>query len=156
MKTQILTGPEQGQALEVTISGRIDENFESSTIVKISCKNIILNLEGISFINSCGVRELVFLFNKLKTKTLILRKVPKIIVDQINMIEGLTGPNIKVENFYAPYLVPSTGKQNDILLTPSEIINGLAPIKVDPISEEELQFDDIDDIYFRFLTEETA
>lgn len=137
--------------VDAVIVGRIDENFDYSVMIETSEPLIGIDLEGVSLINSCGVRELVFLFSKLAERTVILRRIPKIIVDQINMIEGLTGKNIRIESFFAPYIDPISSRQSDILLTPAEVKQGKAPNKIDPITKAELQFDDVEEIYFRFL-----
>lgn len=84
LETQILDNK-----VEVKFSGQIDEDATFEKIHNIKQEVYIFDLEGVSLINSCGVREWINFLEKLpEDADITYKNVPQIVVEQINMVQG--------------------------------------------------------------------
>jgi thiol-disulfide isomerase/thioredoxin len=149
-----LTLKKESSGTIVNISGMIDEDFKYEELVKITDTTITFNFDGVTTINSCGIREWVGLLNKLPTTTSICyENCPQVIIEQLSMVKGFIRDNIKVKSFYAPYFCESCDKESQHLLLLSEVQNLKAPQKNCPYcNTANIEFDNIEQQYFRFIT----
>src|SRR5512135_2248555 len=101
-----------GGVLTVSFSGDVDEDAVFSNLSLDGAKQVVLDLEGISAINSCGIREWIKWVKAAPADTkFVYRKCPKIIVDQINMVAGFLPDGSSVESFFVPYFNENSGKE---------------------------------------------
>lgn len=136
-------------------SGQIDEdaNFDSANIA--SATEIEIDLENVSAINSCGIREWIkWIKSANQANTIVYKNCPKVIVDQINMVAGFLPDNGRVESFYVPYYSEETDEEKMILFKSGVEYNGgeiNPPAEVKDSSGEEMEMDIIEAKYFKFL-----
>lgn len=145
-----------GEWLRVALRGEIDENADFSELRIVLRGNVELSLEGITRINSCGVREWVNFVRDLPGVTeLTFTHCSPAIVTQLNMIYNFRGA-AKVRSFYAPYVCDACGHEDEKLLdVQNQFPSG--PGKVPEYACEQcgaaMEFDDLPERYLSFLNE---
>lgn len=137
--------------VEVVMQGQINEDSNFDSLKGLSSKRMILNLKGISHINSCGIREWIeFQKEYFHAEEVIYQECPQVIVEQMNIVSGFVHKKGIIESFYAPYYSEVIDKEFKLLLKPSDVVDGKAPVRIDEEGGE-LEFDDIEAQYFNFL-----
>src|SRR5437868_10514204 len=92
-------------ATGVELKGAIDEAAQLVPLVAHARSGrLVLDLAGITFINSIGVREWVHMQREAAAKgvRIELRRVAEVIIHQLNIVPAARGVSI-VSSFYAPY-----------------------------------------------------
>jgi hypothetical protein len=143
-----------GSSLTLSIEGSINEDLQIDKLNELSGTEIRIDMDKVKMINSCGIREWIRMIEKFGTSVSIeYQNVPQIVIQQMNMIAGFLSKNAKVLTFYAPYFIEDLDQEKQILLNASDIQNGKAPKKTTVVdgTEYELDFDAIEEQYFRFL-----
>ena len=131
--------------------GAINEDFTFSNLLGENSKKYIFNLEKVSLLNSCGIREWIKFINQLpKDAKLEYHNCPTVVVLQMNMVKGFLTQNSKVVSFYAPYFDEEADEEVKILLNSDQIQDGKAPVMKNDAGEE-LEFDGIEATFFKFL-----
>jgi hypothetical protein len=142
---------EDSDKTEAFLTGEISEDSDFTILKNINSNLLILNLEGIKLINSCGIRDWVdFQYVLASNVKLVYRLCPQIIVEQMNMVSGFMKKGAMLESFYTPYYDELADEDVKVLLTPAMVINGKAP-EMKNSSGEILEFDEIEQQYFHFL-----
>jgi hypothetical protein len=140
-----------GEDTRITLSGHINEDSDLGEMLNLQGEELILDLKEINLINSCGIRDWIeFQKSNFNFDVVVYKNCPQVIIEQMNIVAGFIHPQGKIESFYAPYYSESNDEEIKVLLTPSEVVDGKAPIKKTD-SGEELEFDDIEAQYFNFL-----
>jgi hypothetical protein len=94
----------EGEWLRVELRGEIDENADFSELRSTLRGNVELRLEGITRINSCGVREWVNFVRGLEgVRALWFSRCSPPVVLQLNTIYNFRG-RARVSSFMAPYV----------------------------------------------------
>jgi hypothetical protein len=144
-----------GARLVVKISGGVDEDANFQPIDTGAFKSVVLDLEGVTAINSVGIREWIKWVKAIPTTIqLSVSRCPKIIVDQINMVAGFLPPATIIESFFVPYFAESSGTEKMLLFEKDkEFKDGEIhpPADVKDDSGEEMEMDVIEAKYFKFL-----
>ena len=94
---------DEGGRRIVALRGEINENADFSELKVILRGDVELDLEGISRINSCGVREWVNFVRDLRVHSLKFARCSPTVVLQLNTIYNFRG-RARVESFLAPYV----------------------------------------------------
>jgi hypothetical protein len=136
------------------LKGAIDERADFS-IITPATQNVILDFDGITSINSYGVKKWVLLLNSLKDKNIIYENCPTVLVEQINVIKHLNA-GIKLLSFYLPFGCDSCDVEVDKLVTMEDVKEEGFMDSLDELYDCErcrshLEFLDDEDIYFSFL-----
>jgi hypothetical protein len=146
---------QSGNGVLYTFKGDVDDTFRQQDVPRIKANSIIMDLEGITNFNSCGVREWVFLIKDLeKLGQLNFRKCSIPMVDQFNMVPESIG-NGTVESFFAPYVCEDHGDMEvllDVKADKASIAAQSAPEKACQKCQQSLIFDAMADSYFLFLS----
>lgn len=138
----------------LSFTGVIDEMFDYSELILNPGKLYKMDLNEVKMINSTGIREWIRFIEKLGPAVSIhYFNCPQIVIQQMNMVAGFLTSNAKVVSFYAPYFCEDTDEEEHVLLNASEIVNFKAPKHTSTHDgvEVELEFDAIEDQYFKFL-----
>ena len=138
------------------IEGPIDENADLSVIESTKLEKIILDLEGLSKINSYGVKKFSQMLFTLKEREIVYRSCPAMFIDQLNLIVDFLRNNISVESFRLPYYCSDCDIEAEIMIQTKEVKD---PDFKDTLDErykcedcgEYMEFYEDDEIYFDFL-----
>lgn len=145
----------EGGKCVLEVAGNIDEDSSFQPADTGGAAEIVLDLDKVTAINSVGIREWIKWVKTMPAASkLAVRKCPKIIVDQINMVAGFLPAGTVVESFYVPYYSDASGEEKMVLFNNgTEFTNGEvnAPAEVKDDSGEVMEMDVIEAKYFKFL-----
>ena len=144
----------EGSSLKVNVAGTIDEDVDFSAYPLTGAEKVELSLGKIKSINSCGIREWIKWMGAAGSAKVSYSECPKVIVDQINMVQGFLPAGGKVESFYVPYYNDESGAEKNVLFRyGSEYTDSglgtLPAIKDD--SGQDMEMDVVEAKYFKFL-----
>jgi len=147
---------EQGDAL--VLAGSIDETAALHELpARARNGKLVLDLAGITFINSLGVRDWIRMQAQAQKLGLAveLRRVAEPVVHQLNMIIATRGA-AAVTSFFAPYACDSCGREESLLVDAVANADRLAQLEPPPMTCPEcksaMAFNDFPERYFSFLT----
>lgn len=141
----------------LTIVGEIEDSTVLATFADSVGQRVIIDIGGVTFINSVGVREWVTLLDRLAAKgaKVTLRNVSEPMVRQMTMVIEARG-EAKVESFHAPYVCSQCGEERALLINVNEqgeALTKLEPPKLPcPACGGEAEFDEFPNRYLSFLT----
>jgi len=151
-----MTITEQGDAL--VLAGSIDETAALHELpARARNGRLVLDLAGITFINSLGVRDWIRMQSMAQKAGLAveLRRVAEPVVHQLNMIIATRG-SAAVTSFFAPYACDSCGREESLLVDAVANAERLSrldpPPMVCPECKSAMAFNDFPERYFSFLT----
>lgn len=147
--------PGDGQLM---LSGALDETAGLLDLLgRASAGRLVLDLGGITFINSLGVRDWIRM-QAAATQSSVhveLRRVAEVIVHQLNMIIATRG-TARVTSFFAPYACDKCGCEESLLVdavaNAAELAQLKPPAMACPECSETMVFNDFPERYFSFLS----
>ena len=135
--------------------GAIDEDATFPPPNLNGAGSVIWDLEKVTAINSVGIREWIKWVKSFPTNIkMSVRRCPKIIVDQINMVSGFLPAGTVVQSFFVPYYSEASGGEKMVLFENGKEFGagGLKPpAEVKDDSGELMEMDIIEAKYFKFL-----
>ncbi len=144
----------------LALSGAIDESAGlDELLAQAKGGRLVLDLAGITFINSLGVRDWIRL-QAAATKQGVqieLRRAAEVIIHQLNMIIATRGTS-RVTSFFAPYACDTCGREESLLIDAVAHGAELAQLQPPAITCPEpgcgaqMAFNDFPERYFSFLT----
>lgn len=142
----------------LALSGPIDETSGLlDLLARAKDGRLVLDLGGVTFINSLGVRDWIRLVANAQQQpvALELRRVAEPVVHQLNMIIATRG-NARVASFFAPYACDACGREESLLVDAIANHAGLsrleAPAQKCPECGAAMAFNDFPERYFSFLS----
>ena len=142
---------------QLVLSGSLDETANVIDLLSYAKGGqLALDLGGVTFINSLGVRDWIRMLATAQTKGLAveLRRVSEPIVHQLNMIIATRG-NATVTSFFAPYACDKWGREDSLLVDVAAHASGLANLEAPPQACPEcgaaMAFNDFPERYFTFI-----
>lgn len=146
----------QGDAL--ILGGAIDEAAALHELIgRARGGRLVLDLAGVTFINSLGVRDWIRMQAAAQQANLAveLRRVSEPLVHQLNMIIATRG-NAAVTSFFAPYACDACGREDSLLVDAVAHHAGLTQLEPPPMTCPEcgaqMAFNDFPERYFSFLS----
>ncbi len=142
------------EKLTVQLNGTIDEDVDFSQFNLSDNGQVELELEGVKSINSCGIREWIKWVSSAPSAQIVYKNCPKVIVDQINMVDGFLPSNGKVQSFFVPYYNDDAGSEKNVLFSfGQEFSEGgiQPPAEVKDAEGNEMEMDVIESKYFKFI-----
>ncbi len=139
---------------KVTVSGVIDEDADFNPHALVGAPGVSIELESVKSINSCGIREWIKWVGTAGSVPVEFNHCPKIIVDQINMVQGFLPSSGKVKSFYVPFYNDDSGEEKNILFTHGKEFTdqGLAGApEVKDSTGNVMEMDVVEAKYFKFL-----
>ena len=139
------------------LKGILDEdNLLNNLLSQIQGRLLLIDMAEMERINSCGVRDWVNWLNQIQALgiAVILLRCSPVIVSQANMVANFASDAF-IHSFYAPYIHPDTGEEQNVLLFTEEIRQN-QPIKAPKIFNEngdELEFDEFEESFFAFIND---
>ena len=157
---KIITNREVNK-LMLKVEGSIDE---TAHFPPFNCKPtdvIFVDLGGVVHINSVGVKNWILFLKKIPFVNVVhYENIPRIMVDQINMISGFMNSNSVINSFYVPYYCEKCSKSSQKLFV-SGVDFDYTTKRVDLDSKNteykcdktdcEIAMDVVTNKYFRFI-----
>lgn len=143
-----------GNELKLVMSGTIDEDADFNQIAIAGNPKIEMRMSAIKSINSCGIREWIKWMETAKPAEIVWHECPKVIVDQINMVDGFLPGNAKVQSFFVPYYNDDAGSEKNVLFRyGTEFKEGTLnpPETVKDDDGNVMEMDVIESKYFKFI-----
>lgn len=143
-----------GNKVSIQLGGTIDEDVDFSQYSLNGSEQIDLELAGIKSINSCGIREWIKWMGTASGAQISFNQCPKVIVDQINMVDGFLPQNAKVSSFFVPYYNDDAGSEKNVLFKYGvEFKEGSVtpPAAVKDDQGNVMEMDVVESKYFKFI-----
>lgn len=141
----------------LTLAGAIDENAQLGRLLDHAKDGrLVLDLGGITFINSLGIRSWIRMQQQAEGAQLRieLRRVAEPLVHQLNIMPAARGVSI-VTSFFAPYECDNCDAEHLMLLDVRDHGADLAKQQPPPMQcpdcKHAMDFADPPDLYFMFL-----
>jgi anti-anti-sigma regulatory factor len=148
----------QRQGDQLVLAGSIDESAKLSELVAHAANgSLVLDLAGITFINSIGVREWLRLQQAATDANvgLELRRVAEVLIHQLNIVPAARKASV-VTSFYASYICDHCDDQLSMLLDVKTHAADLAQMRPPgmtcPSCKRAMSFCDPAELYFSFLS----
>jgi hypothetical protein len=139
---------------KVTVSGVIDEDADFNPHSLSGAPSITVELNSVKSINSCGIREWIKWMGTATGVPVEFHNCPKIIIDQINMVQGFLPTPGKVKSFYVPFYNDDSGEEKNVLFTHGKEYTdqglGAAP-EIKDSAGNPMEMDVVEAKYFKFL-----
>lgn len=143
---------------QLVLAGSIDETSALHELIgRAANGKLHLDLAGVTFINSLGVRDWIRMQAAAQQANIAvqLRRVSEPLVHQLNMIIATRG-NAQVTSFFAPYACDACGREESLLV--DAVANGPALVRLEPPPMTcpecgaQMAFNDFPERYFSFLS----
>jgi anti-anti-sigma regulatory factor len=151
-----ITIDRQGEVL--VLAGALDEGAQLPALVeRAQHQRLVLDLSGITFINSLGVRDWIRMQTEAQRAgvTIELRRVAEPLVHQLNMIIATRGAS-RVTSFFAPYACDACAREESLLIDAIAHAAGLGRLEPPAMTCQDCQgameFNDFPERYFSFLS----
>lgn len=144
----------EGDKKILKLSGVIDEDADFAQLNIAGAREVQLDLNEVKSINSCGIREWIKWMGQASGAKVSYVNCPKIIVDQINMVDGFLPNQGQVLSFYVPYYNEDTGSEKNVLFRyGQEYTEGQVkpPATITDESGQPMEMDVIESKYFKFI-----
>jgi hypothetical protein len=143
-----------GDKLNVVMAGSIDEDADFTQLSLSGAAQIDIDMVGLKSINSCGIREWIKWMSTAPAAAITFNQCPKVIVDQINMVDGFLPVNAKVQSFFVPYYNDDSGAEKNVLFRyGTEFTESTVnpPPAVKDADGNDMEMDVIESKYFKFI-----
>jgi DNA-directed RNA polymerase subunit RPC12/RpoP len=99
------------------LAGRIDDVAQLGAIATLLPPgDVVVDLAGVTFVNSIGMREWVRLVRVLRDRgTVTLTAVSDVLIVQLNMIAEFRG-SVQIASFHAGYVCSACGREATLLV----------------------------------------
>ena len=140
----------------VRLAGDIDDQARLSDLVGPTGARVVIDLAGIRFINSIGVREWILFLGAMTERgtRVLLRNCSEPMVHQMSMVVEAKGA-AEIESFCAPFLCDDCGGEQslviDVTAHRAELDAKQMPNRACPDCGGTLRFDDFPKRYLLFL-----
>lgn len=143
-----------GSDYRVDVGGVVDEDADFNPHVLAGAQNVELHLGQVKGINSCGIREWIKWIGTSGAAKVVYHECPKVIVDQINMVQGFLPNGGKVESFYVPYYSDEAGSEKTVLFRYGQEFTDNTvnpPAEVKDAEGNPMEMDVVEAKYFKFI-----
>lgn len=141
----------------LTIAGAIVDGVDLARLVAhAQGGSLVLDLAGVTFVNSAGIRQWIRLQQAAKAGNirLELRRVAVPLIHQLNIMPAARGVSL-VSSFFAPYLCDDCDAEHAVLLDVrthgADLARKRAPAVTCPDCKRALELVDSPELYFMFL-----
>ena len=144
---------QKGPKVVIGIKGVIDEDtaFPALPPGTSEVEVDFLNLSGL---NSLGIKNWITWVKTFGSAKLTIRESPRIIVEQMNMIEGFLPAGSLVESFYVPYFCEADESELLVKWIRGTHYKDGAVVEFPQVEDEKMRIFEMDvskEKYFRFI-----
>jgi anti-anti-sigma regulatory factor len=150
--TRLTITPSQGK---LELAGLIDEAAGlDALLARAEGGRLVLDLAGVTFINSLGVRDWIHMLGRAKQQGVAveLYRVSEPVIHQLNMIVATRAPT---HSFFAPYACDHCGREDSLLVDAdaagAQLMQLVAPAMTCSECGSPMAFNDFPERYFSFL-----
>jgi hypothetical protein len=143
-----------GAEFKIFVDGVIDEDADFVPHKLEGAQKIVVHTGGVKSINSCGIREWIKWIGSAGPVNVEYVECPKIIVDQINMVQGFLPKTGRVQSFYVPYYSEALDQERNVLFTLGKEYTDQGLSETPVIKDDqgnEMEMDVVEAKYFKFL-----
>lgn len=143
-----------GTEIKATVIGTIDEDVDFTPHTLAGATSVDLYLGALKSINSCGIRDWIKWMSTAGSAKIRFFECPKIIVDQINMVQGFLPAQGSVVSFFVPFYSDEAGTEKNVLFTHGAEFNDQGIAKIPEVKDESgnvMEMDVVEAKYFKFL-----
>ena len=117
---------------KLVLGGRFDDGITGLEILASRIAgDVVVDLEGVTFVNSIGMREWLRLVRALRERgTVTLERVADVLMAQMNLIPELAG--VHIVSFHAQYACPACGAEAAPLIDAVANLPALRRMEVPP------------------------
>jgi anti-anti-sigma regulatory factor len=140
----------------VTLVGEVDDQATLSDLATQLATRVVVDLGGVRFINSVGVREWIVFLGALADRgtKVVLRNCSEPMVHQMSMVVEARG-SADVDSFHAPFLCDDCASERSLVIQVAANLETLKARKVPaqkcPDCGGTMHFDDFPNRYLLFL-----
>ncbi len=141
-------------AWKVTLVGVIDEDADFNPHSLAGAPAVELHLGAVKSINSCGIREWIKWIGTAGSAPVKYFECPKIIVDQVNMVQGFLPGTGQIMSFYVPYYSDDSGAEKNILFSYGKEYSDQGLGQLPEVKDDDggaMEMDVVEAKYFKFL-----
>jgi hypothetical protein len=139
---------------KVSIAGTIDEDVDFAPYALAGATTVEVQLGNVKSINSCGIREWIKWISTAGSAKVTYNECPKIIVDQINMVQGFLPAGGKVNSFFVPFYNDDSGSEKSVLFRHGQEFSDAGLAAIPEVKDDEgnaMEMDVVEAKYFKFL-----
>jgi hypothetical protein len=143
-----------GNDYRVKVSGSIDEDSDFSNYSLQGAGRVLVDAGSIKSINSCGIREWIKWIATAGNSKVEYAFCPKVIVDQINMVQGFLPSNGVVQSFYVPFYSETLDQEQVVLFQMGKEYTDQGLVTIPVVKDKngnEMEIDVVEAKYFKFL-----
>jgi hypothetical protein len=111
-----------GGKTKVALKGIIDEDTGFEALKKLNTP-LVINFQGVTSINSCGIRTWVNVIKDLSNLEITYEECPPLIVRQMNMVPSFLG-HAKVTSAFVPYVCDDCDAETMTLVSADQFTAG--------------------------------
>jgi hypothetical protein len=144
----------EGTKFKVQVTGTIDEDVDFNPYSLAGASEIEMLLKDVKSINSCGIREWIKWIGTGGDVPVTYNDCPKIIVDQVNMVQGFLPTKGRVITFFVPFYNEESGAEKNVLFRLGTEFDDAGQLKAPQIKDEagnDMEMDVVEAKYFKFL-----
>ncbi|PWU14840.1 MAG: hypothetical protein C5B49_12600 [Bdellovibrio sp.] len=148
-----ITINKKGNDWAIKMGGTIDEDVDFGQYMLTGAQKIDLHLADIKSINSCGIREWIKWIGATAA-AVTYHECPKIIVDQINMVQGFLPGRATVNSFFVPFYCEESSSEKSYLFRLGHEFNSNGDLKIPIVKDDQghvMEMDVVEAKYFKFL-----
>lgn len=152
-KNQHCLVSQDANMLAISVVGTIDENFEFPRFDKVPAL-VRIDLAKTTGINSRGIRDWIEWISRFINTRIELHNCPKLIIDQVNMVQDFVPKNAHIISFFVPYYSEDTEEEKQVLfLRGQHFDQGRvdAPTDIVDSAGNAMEIDVIESKFFHFL-----
>lgn len=142
------------EKVTVELGGTIDEDVDFSQLDLKGSNVIEIELSNVKSINSCGIREWIKWIGTAGSAPISFLNCSKVIIDQINMVDGFLPLTAKVKSFFVPYYNDDLGSEKNILFQYGKEFTEQGVKPPESVKDDKgnpLEMDVIEAKYFKFI-----
>ncbi len=143
----------EGEVVALVLVGPIDERCDLAALRGVQTGRLVLDLEGVTRINSVGVGEWIRTMQAIpESVEVVWERASVALVRQMSMIANFHGRS-RIRSFHAPYYCPACDVERDVLLEASALSRAVAPERTCPDCGAPMEFDEVEEDYFGAILE---
>jgi len=157
LEKPIISRLDKGSEYILRLEGALSEDIDFSETQFPNEGTLIIELDQLIKINSCGIRNWIkwLEIKKPDQLKLIFRNCPKIFIEQLNVIKGIIPKGSIIESFYVPYYCEKDDSTKKVLYKLNNDFDkkGIKQLKtiLCEFCQKPMELDALEHKYFAFL-----